>query len=359
MKLGLVGLPFSSRSRPLSDTYEQIAELVILADQLGFAEAFVGEHHTSVNLPVPAPLSFLASLIPRTTQIRLGAGVVALPYHHPAAVAGEVAQLDHLSRGRLNFGIGPGGLIPDMELFRMLDPTQRSQALIDSLDAVLALWEANAPFEIATEQRDFRVSEHANPGLGLGDILRPLQRPHPPIFVTAMSQHSASLEWAFKRGWSPISAHFCSWATLRTHGEQLRRSAAALNRESAADRWRIARHVVVRESASEAEEAVFSDDSITRLAIEHMWQLLLAGELTELIKPDPAVPDTEVTLDALLRDLVMFGSPTQVAEQLRALRDDVGGFGALLVHVADGSDTHNAGQRQTLQLLTKAVLPNL
>jgi len=359
MELGLVGLPLSTRARPLAETFEEIARRVELADQLGFTEVFIGEHHTSWNMPVSAPLSFLAALISRTTRIRLGAGVVALPYHHPAAVAGEVAQLDQLSGGRVNLGVGPGGLIPDMELFGVLDAPERLRSLSDSLEAILDLWRVNAPFQIATEQRTFGVTEHANAELRLGNVLRPLQLPHPPIFVTAMSRNSASLSRAVQRGWNPISAHFCSRETLRSHGEQLRLSALEHGVEPPHSQWRVARHIVVRPSLAEAEDAVFADDSLTRFAVEYMWQLLVAGELTDVMKPDHSRADGDVSVDAMLRDLVIFGSPEQVVERIRALRDDVGSFGTLLVPITEGSDAQNAGERQTLRHLASDVAPRL
>lgn len=355
MKLGLVGMPLSSRQRPLTETYEEFARTVELADELGYAEVFIGEHHTSHFLPVTAPISFLASLVSRTSRIRLGTGVVALPYHHPAAVAGEIAQLDHLSAGRLNVGVGSGGLIPDMELYGMLDKTSRHEAFAQSLEAILELWQSNAPFEVHTRRVSMGVTEHAHAELGLGSVLKPLQQPHPPLFVTAMSPRSPSLRWAVEHGCNPISAHFASRATLKTHGDELRTATAAVRDEAQLTQWRVARHVVVRETDSEAEDALFAEDSLTRFSVDYLWRLLVAGELSDAMRPASCESDAEVTVDALLRDLVLWGSTETVAEQIQVLREDIGDFGTLLVPLVDGADWQNAGERQTLRRLGQAV----
>jgi len=126
MRIGLFGMPLHPPHRNRAEVYNESAERVILADQLGFSEAFIGEHISCATEPIAAPLMFLATLIHRTSQIKLGTGVLALPNHHPAIVAAEVAQFDHLSNGRLLFGIGPGGLASDMELFDVLDGKLRA-----------------------------------------------------------------------------------------------------------------------------------------------------------------------------------------------------------------------------------------
>lgn len=351
MKLGLLGTPLSRRQRPLAETFEVFASTIERADTLGFTEVFIGEHHTSWNLPIAAPLSFLAALAPRTSQIRLGTGVLALPYSHPARLAGEIAQLDHLTAGRLNLGIGPGGLIPDMELFGMLDTETRMQTLRDSLSAILDVWQSEAPFSVARGGIAFGVTEHVDAELGLGNLLRPYQEPHPPIFVTALSPRSESLRWSVENGWNPISAHFSSRETLRAHGEELLKHQRALDDEPTLEHWRVARHVVVRESDAAAEDAVFATSSATRFAVSFMWEILRAGELTETMKPTRSMPDDEVTLESLLSDLVIFGTPASVRDQLGALRESIGDFGTLLIPLFDGTDQENAGELETMNLL--------
>ena len=101
VKLGLFTMPFHHPAREYATILEEDQEAIVLADRLGFTEAFVGEHASSGSERITSPLIFLATLIHRTRQIRLGTGVINLPQLHPATVAAHAAMFDHLSRGRL------------------------------------------------------------------------------------------------------------------------------------------------------------------------------------------------------------------------------------------------------------------
>ena len=138
MKLGLFMMPTHPPDKPTVQCYDEDVELIRLADELGFSEAFIGEHATMAWENIPAPDQFIARVFPETRQIRLGTGVVLMPYHHPANTANRIAQLDHLTRGRINFGIGISGVATDLELFGV-DPSDgrpgmmmmRAHALIE------------------------------------------------------------------------------------------------------------------------------------------------------------------------------------------------------------------------------------
>ena len=108
-----------------------------MADRLGFAEAWMGEHFASTGEPVASPLIFNASVLEQAPNIRLGSGVISLPQQHPAVVAGHVALLDQLSGGRVILGIGSGGLSSDWEVFNNLDHTKRGRAM-ESIDVICA-----------------------------------------------------------------------------------------------------------------------------------------------------------------------------------------------------------------------------
>ena len=115
MDLGFFTMPLHPMSRRYPDTLREDREAIILADELGFTEAFVGEHVTDLSEPISSSLLFLASLASDTRRIKLGSGTVNLPNNHPVAVASQVAMLDNLLGGRFLFGIGPGGLKSDAE----------------------------------------------------------------------------------------------------------------------------------------------------------------------------------------------------------------------------------------------------
>lgn len=359
MKLGLVAMPLSTRERPLQQTYSEIRDRVVLADQLGYTEAFIGEHFSSANMPVASPLTIIAWLIDQTSQIRLGAGVLALPYHHPAIVASELAQLDHLSGGRLNVGVGPGGLLSDMELFGVLDTQARTERMMNSVDNILQLWQAEAPFQINGYQETFGIHEHVNPDLGIGSLLHPLQKPHPPIFVTAMSPRSASIRLSVRRGWAPISAQFCSDAVLRSHASQMHEAFEELEVEPKVEAWRISRHVVVRESDAEAEDAAHDPTGATHFAVDYFWRLLVAGGQSAVMKKDDSVADEDVRVDDLITQTVIHGSAETVTSKLAALHETLGSFGTLLLPVIDADDHGNAGERESMLRLARDVLPRV
>ena len=127
MEIGLFHMPLHPTDKPLVDVLAENTEKIIYADQLGFSETWIGEHYSATTEPITSPMMFMSSLINQTKNIRFGTGVIALPNHHPAQVAGQVAQFDHMSKGRFNLGIGPGGLASDMELFGVLDGSVRAE----------------------------------------------------------------------------------------------------------------------------------------------------------------------------------------------------------------------------------------
>src|ERR1700743_1036529 len=119
MRLGLFMMPVHPPGRLLSETLAEDTTKSVLADQLGYDEVWMGEHFSATTEPFPSPLMFLAGLVPQTKKILLGTAVINLPNHHPAIVAGEVAQFDHMSGGRFLFGIGSGGLAAGFALLNI------------------------------------------------------------------------------------------------------------------------------------------------------------------------------------------------------------------------------------------------
>src|SRR3990167_6231367 len=141
-------MPMHHPDRDYATILEEDQEAIVLADRLGFTEAFVGEHVSSGSERITSPLIFLATLIHRTRQIRLGTGVINLPQLHPATVAAHAAMFDHLSRGRFIMGIGPGGLVSDLEVFDVGQAELRPLMMQESIDIILRLWSEDPPYEI-------------------------------------------------------------------------------------------------------------------------------------------------------------------------------------------------------------------
>jgi alkanesulfonate monooxygenase SsuD/methylene tetrahydromethanopterin reductase-like flavin-dependent oxidoreductase (luciferase family) len=359
MKVGLFGMPMHPAHRPQSETYDEVAERIILADKLGYEEVFIGEHISCLTEPIASPLIFLASLIHRTKNIRLGTGVVALPNHHPALVAGEVAQFDNMAKGRFNFGIGPGGLASDMELFKVLDNEARGKKMYEALDIILDIWKSNPPYKYKTEYYDFGIEEMIIPELYVGTMLKPFQKPHPPIFSTAMSPHSESVKIAVERGWSPMSANFCGEGVIASHGKKIAEGFATLGKEPNYESWRVARNVVIRKTDAEAEEAALNPEGGNFFYLDYLWKVLVAANYTAVMKEDPNMADEDVKVSDLVNDIVIHGSPDTVAQKIEAMRGRVGDFGHLLLAIMDGEGSNDAGERETMTLLANEVLPKI
>ena len=125
MRLGMFMMPVHPPARSFTETLAEDTEKSLLADRLSFEEFWLGEHFSASSEPIPSPLMFMAGLLPRTKNLRFGTD--NLPNHDPAIVAAEVAQFDHMSKGRFTPGIGPGGLLSDFELFGNTDPVHTSR----------------------------------------------------------------------------------------------------------------------------------------------------------------------------------------------------------------------------------------
>src|ERR1035437_1841748 len=135
---GLFLAPFHAMGESPTLSLERDLELICWVDTLGYDEAWVGEHHSSGWETIASPELFLAVAAERTRHIRLGTGAISLPYHHPLMVADRIVLLDHLTRGRINFGVGPGGHISDA-LMLGLDPVVLRDRMAESLEVIVRL----------------------------------------------------------------------------------------------------------------------------------------------------------------------------------------------------------------------------
>jgi len=121
VKLGYFTMPLHAVGRDWRQTLAEDREAVLLAERLGFEEAFIGEHVTDLAETITSCLIFIATLARDTHRIKLGSGTVNLANRHPAATAAEIAMVDTLLEGRFILGVGPGGLPSDAEMFQTMD----------------------------------------------------------------------------------------------------------------------------------------------------------------------------------------------------------------------------------------------
>jgi alkanesulfonate monooxygenase SsuD/methylene tetrahydromethanopterin reductase-like flavin-dependent oxidoreductase (luciferase family) len=351
--------PIHPFPRGQGEIYEESAEKIILADQLGFSEVWVGEHYSASTEPITSPLIFLASLIHRTKQIKLGTGTVNLPNHHPAMVAGNIALFDHLSNGRLLFGIGPGGLATDFELFGTQDFANRAEATLEAYEMILKLWTSEPPFDIPGKYWSIKMDKNVVRDSGVGFLTRPLQKPHPPIATSAVSPFSGSIKTAAQRGWYPISGNFCPRTTVASHWKVYCDGCADVGRKPDGAAWRVARTVVVAPTDQEAEDYIHDPKRATYSYFDYLITLLKSTNSTAVIRPKKEMTDDEVTADAVVNEVVIAGSPRTVVDKLLAYRETVGPFGTLLISSMDWDGPNRAIEKRSMELLANEVMPQL
>ncbi len=354
MKLGFFTMPIHPLSKDWRQSLSEDREAFRLADELGFTEAYVGEHVTDQAENITSCSLFIASLADSIQKMRLGTGTVNLPNTHPAAVASQVAMLDHMLDGRFNFGISPGGLLSDAEIFGNLD-NDRTAMFVEGIDMVLELWRRDPPYDLEGEFWNVSTARTMIPEIGQGIVPRPLQDPHPPIIVTAVAPYSKGLIAAAERGWDPISANFLLPQWVATHWPKYVEGCEAGGREADLAAWRVAKSVFVADDMETAREYAIGPDSPYRYYYSQIVTKMKKSGRANLFKKDQSMPDDAVTLDTVLDDLVIWGTPEKVIDDLHEFRDTVGEFGTLLYAGKDWADPDLA--RRSMVLLAERVAP--
>ena len=204
MEFGYFAMPSHPPERGLKEGHDWDLCVLRWLDELGFTEAWIGEHHTAPWEPHPAPDLLIAQALLQTKNIRIGPGGFLLPYHHPAELANRVAMLDHLSEGRLNFGIAASGLPRDWAMFNVDGMSGANRDMTrEALDIILKLWTEDEPFHY--EGKYWKVDKPDTMFGFLKPHIKPLQTPHPPIGVAGLSKNSDTLKLAGERGFLPMS----------------------------------------------------------------------------------------------------------------------------------------------------------
>ncbi|GAA2513493.1 LLM class flavin-dependent oxidoreductase [Winogradskya humida] len=309
-------------------------------DQLGYEELWVGEHHSAGWGTIGSPELFIATAAERTRHIRLGTGVVSLPYHHPYMVATRALQLDHLTRGRFTLGVGAGSLPTDMH-FLGIDPAQTRRRTAESLDAIRRLVAGHEPVTVETDWfqlRDARLQ------------LRPCTAGGLPMAVSsAVSPFGMRL--AGRYGIAPLSFGIPPKPGSRIgdlvgqwqHAEE---SAAEHGHKLDRAQWRVALSVHVSESRGQALDEIV--DGWMRYRNEY-WALLGTPQVHSRTEARKALEELIEQRSTLV------GSVDEVTQALRDVQAETGGFGRLLVNVMDWAGRESG--RRSLELLARFVAP--
>ena len=356
MKLGFFTMPIHPVDKDWRLSLREDREAFILAYELGFVEGYVGEHVTDRAENITSCVTFIATLIEATKRIKLGTGTVNMPNTHPATVASTVAMLDHLLDGRFIFGISPGGLLSDAEVFGNLD-ANRNEMFLEAINQVLAIWAGEPPYDIKGKYWTISTGRTLMQEIGQGIIAKPLQKPHPPIVVTAVAPFSKGVTEAAARGWDPISANFLMPVWVKSHWPKYVEGCQRGGRPADPANWRVAKSIFVADDDKTAKAYVTSSNSPYRQYYGSLVTKLLKNGRAELFKTARDMPDEAVTLDFVTDKLVIWGSPKKVTEELLAFREEVGDFGTLLYAGKDWLD-RDLGRR-SMVLLAEKVLPAL
>jgi len=351
MKLGYFTMPLHPPGRPWVDTLREDREAILLADRLGYAEAFVGEHATDAAETITSCATFLATLVHATKTIKLGTGTLNLPNSHPVTVATTVAMLDNLLEGRFILGISPGGLPSDMEAFENLGK-DRAKMFLECINHVLAIWAGEPPYDV---KGDVSTAKTMILDIGQGIILKPYQKPHPPIVVTAVEPFSKGVTAAAARGWDPISANFLLPQWVKSHWGRYEDGCRQGNRPADPAHWRVAKTVFVADDSKQAKAYGLGAQSPYRFYYSQLLTKLKRAGRANLFKASKDAPDESVTLDGVVNDLVIAGTVNEVVDQLLAFREQVGDFGTLLYCGIDWADAALA--RRSLELMAEKVMP--
>src|SRR5262249_27046898 len=157
MRLGYFTMPVHPMGRDWTTTLKEDREAIILADKLGFYDAFMGEHLTDRCENVTNSMMFHATLIPATKQIKLATGTAKLSHRHPVLLAGPAAMFDHLAEGRFILGVSPGALTSDAEALGILEE-DRNKMFAEAIDVILAIWEREPPYDIDFPDNRYKVA---------------------------------------------------------------------------------------------------------------------------------------------------------------------------------------------------------
>jgi limonene 1,2-monooxygenase len=293
-------------------------------DALGFDELWVGEHHSGGLELIASPEVFLAVASQRTSHLRLGTGVSSLPYHHPFILLDRMVLLDHLTRGRVMFGVGPGQLPFDAHVLG-IDTDEQRRMMEQSLDAIMALQRTTEPVTIETDWFTLRDAVLQ---------LRPYSHPHLEMAV-AGSFSPAGPKLAGKHGIGLLSISATSpegFERLASHWDVARAEADRHGRTVHRDRWRLVAPMFLADTEAEA-----------RAALRYGYEQI-SDYLTHVLPvPRPPKMSLDERIDAAnASGAVVIGTADRAVEQIRRLVEQSGGFGTLLLnggYWADYEDT--------------------
>ena len=359
MRLGFFTMPMHPAHREPAITLQEDREAILLADRLGYYDAFVGEHLTDRCENITSSFIFLATLITETRAIKLATGTSNLSHSHPTLLAAHAAMFDHLAKGRFIFGVSPGALASDAEALGILDE-DRNRLFAEAIDVILAIWERDPPYDIELPGNRFKVSTARTllPELGRGMMYKPYQKPRPEIVGTVVAPHSKGVIAMGERDFHPMSANFLLPHWLPSHWKNYAQGKARAGKMAEPSDWRVARTIFVADDDRTAERYGRADPaSPYRFYWEKLRGNMVRARRHVIFKLHEGEDDSAVTLERLLDRLVLCGTVDKVADQILALREQAGDFGELVYAGMDWADPALA--RRSMELMATEVMPRV
>ena len=354
IEYGMFIMPFHSSQKPLAQCYDQDLELIIRADQLGFSDFWIGEHHTMLYENIVMPEIFIARALGETRDIRLGPAPVCLNQHHPAHVASRLAFLDHLSKGRLNLCFGPGSVTSDHELYGLEMKT--APAMVnEAIDIILYLWSTDPPYEFDGQFWKIKLKETVEADVGLGFIHQPLQKPHPPIYAPAMSRNSSTMKIAGQRGFRPMGHCLVAGNVLADNWQTYEQSVLESGGEPDRSKWSIARYIFLADTTKQAQQLARTNSLGKNY--EYIGDLFDRGLGRRIYKRDLEMNDTDCNMDYWLTEQIIAGNVDEVLRRLLNLIEETGTFGKLVLMSYDWDD--KPSWIRSMELFAKELMPAL
>ena len=340
MKFGIFLGPFHRVGENPTLAMDRDLELIQWLDYLGFDEAWIGEHHSSGWEIISSPELFIAVAADRTRYIKLGTGVVSLPYHHPFMVANRMVQLDHMTHGRVMLGVGPGALPGDAYMMGIDATTQRAR-MDEAMGVILRLFTEMEPLTYKSEW--FELNE------ALLQI-RPFQKPYMPLAVASV-QSPAGVALAGKYGAAVLTITTprdpsSGGTDLKGLWDIAEESAAEYGQEVSRADWRLVLPVHLAETRKEAlDQARLGAGRYQREYFERTMgrAQMIGGPLDKVI-------------DGMVeRGAWIVGTPDDCVAGIKRLAEQSGGFGGFLVQTVDWAPRE--AMLHSYELLARYVMP--
>lgn len=335
LRHGIFLAPFHSVRENPTLAFERDLELMQHLDALGFAEAWIGEHHSAGMETIDSPELFIAAAAERTKHIRFGTGVISLPYHNPLNVANRIIQLDHMTRGRVMLGVGPGLLASDA-LMMGIEPEDTRDRMEEALDVILRLFRG----EVVTEDSAWYTLREAR------THLHPYTQPYPEVCVaSAVTPSGGRLAGRYDLGMLCVAAGVqAGFDALDVNWRVATERAAEDNREM--DRSRL--RCVVGMHVAESREQAIAD--IRFGAAEYIDYL-------NNNQPRFHIPPGADTVDWLVEHAIaVVGTPADAIERIEELYDKQGEFGCLLLLATNWANW--AATKRSYELYARYVMPH-